>query len=206
MKRTKSGIPGFDEITGGGFPTGTCCLVSGNVGAGKTTFGMQFLYNGIVQYNENGIYVALEERPEDLRAEMLVFGWNLSEFERKNKLVILDVTATRHGIRRNSEMVVNTVGRSIDIRGLAAEIYGTANEINAKRIVVDSIPALELRMKDVMEVRKATSQLVNLLLEMNRTSIVITELTSTDGFSRYGFEEYVTRGVVVLRMVSQYGE
>jgi KaiC/GvpD/RAD55 family RecA-like ATPase len=205
MVRTKSGVPGFDEIIGGGFPKGTCCLVTGTAGSGKTTFAVQFLVSGITQFGENGVYVSLEERPKDLRKEMINFGWDLEKLEREKKLAIIDAGSARDGIRSNEQYALN-IGPRLNISALSAHIFEIYKEINAKRIVIDSIPSLQLRLKDEAEVRRATSLLTNLLLEMGKTSLMITEIADPHEFSRYGFEEYVTRGVIVMRLIPQYGE
>jgi KaiC/GvpD/RAD55 family RecA-like ATPase len=206
MNRTKSGVPGFDEIIGGGFPEGTCCLVTGTAGSGKTTFAVQFLYKGISEYGENGVYVSLEERPKDLRQEMLNFGWDLKKMEDQKKLAIIDVGSARESIKTNERYSMRNMGARLNISALSAHIFGVCREVNAQRIVIDSIPSLQLRLKDEAEVRRATSLFSNLLLEMERTSLMITEISDTHEFSRYGFEEYVTRGVIVMRLIPQYGE
>jgi circadian clock protein KaiC len=46
LERLTTGIPGLDEITGGGLPAGRNTLVSGMAGAGKTVFAVQFLARG----------------------------------------------------------------------------------------------------------------------------------------------------------------
>ena len=59
--KASSGIPGFDEITGGGLPAGRTTLLVGGPGAGKTIFSLQFLVHGARSEQEPGIYVAFEE-------------------------------------------------------------------------------------------------------------------------------------------------
>lgn len=206
MHRTKSGIPGFDEIIEGGLPTSTCVLLSGTAGAGKTIFGMQFLVNGVRLYNEPGIFVSFEERPKDLRSEMENFGWKLRDMEEKRQLAIIDVASARDGIRSGETYIVDNPTRALNVSALATQIYAVSNEIKASRVVIDSIPSLELRLADVTEVRRAVSQLTNLLLEMNVTSLIVTEIATPYEYSRYGFEEYVTRGLINMKMISQYGE
>lgn len=206
MERTKSGVPGFDEIIGGGFPKGTCCLITGTAGSGKTTFAVQFLYKGITEDKENGVYVSLEERPKDLRNEMINFGWDLKKMENEKKLAIIDAGSAREGIKSTETYSLRNMGARLNISALSAHIFEVCREVKAKRIVIDSIPSLQLRLKDINEVRRATSLLTNLLLEMGRTSLLITEIADPHEFSRYGFEEYVTRGVVVMRLIPQYGE
>ncbi|HSF38573.1 MAG TPA: ATPase domain-containing protein, partial [Thermoanaerobaculia bacterium] len=52
IRKSPSGIAGFDEITGGGLPTGRPSLVCGGPGCGKTLFAMQFLVNGALLFDE----------------------------------------------------------------------------------------------------------------------------------------------------------
>ncbi len=81
--RVRTGIPGFDELCGGGLIRDRTYLVSGTSGAGKTNFSIQFIYNGITKYGENGVIVATEERPEQIRENVLKFGWDLENLKRE---------------------------------------------------------------------------------------------------------------------------
>jgi len=47
FNRTRSGIPGFDELIDGGFHVGTVNTVTGSSGTGKTVFASQFIYYGL---------------------------------------------------------------------------------------------------------------------------------------------------------------
>jgi len=58
--RVKTGITNLDRILGGGLPEGYCYLLLVGPGAGKTTFGVQYLMNGITENDETGIYVTLD--------------------------------------------------------------------------------------------------------------------------------------------------
>src|SRR5215475_7892674 len=59
LQRVQSGIPGFDQIVNGGLIRDRVYLLTGPAGAGKTIFSSEFVYNGITQLNENGVYVVL---------------------------------------------------------------------------------------------------------------------------------------------------
>ncbi len=76
MRRHRVGIPGFDEVAQGGLPHGRSTLVAGTSGAGKTLFGLQFLAAGARLFGEAGVLVTLDERPEDLIANVESLGWN----------------------------------------------------------------------------------------------------------------------------------
>ena len=66
IPKKQTGIEGFEDISHGGLPLGRTTLVSGTSGTGKTLFALQFLYNGIVKYQEPGIFVTFEETPADI--------------------------------------------------------------------------------------------------------------------------------------------
>ena len=56
-----------------GIPKGHTVLICGGPGSGKTTFAIQFLYKGIIEYNEPGLYITLDEDPMDIRKNMSKF-------------------------------------------------------------------------------------------------------------------------------------
>ena len=53
-RRVKTDIKGLDEMLNGGFLPQTANLVEGPPGTGKSTLGMQFIYNGIRYHDEPG--------------------------------------------------------------------------------------------------------------------------------------------------------
>ena len=56
VELTKTGIPGVDEMIGGGIPRASVVIVSGSPGIGKSNFALQFIYEGITKYNEPDVY------------------------------------------------------------------------------------------------------------------------------------------------------
>ena len=77
VQKLPTGIEGFDDVCHGGLPIGRSTLISGTSGTGKTIFSLNFLYNGIRQYNEPGIFVTFEESPLDILRNAASFGWDL---------------------------------------------------------------------------------------------------------------------------------
>src|SRR6185369_17409607 len=63
-RRLKTGIPGLDEMLGGGIPEGDSVLVAGPSGAGKSVLAMQFIAEGL-SLGEPGIVAVFEERPQE---------------------------------------------------------------------------------------------------------------------------------------------
>lgn len=195
MKRVKTGIEGLDEVMGGGYPAGTNILVTGASGTGKTIFCAQFLYKGLRDFNEHGIYVTLEERPEDLRNEMQSLGWDFKKYEDEGKLIIVDAASTRSGLHTREKY---TMPKGFDIDSLVTEIYRATKKIEAQRLVIDSLPSLELRVTDTGQIRGIIYRLSSLLLEIGVTSLLTTESVRPNMISRYGVEEFVCRGVILL--------
>ena len=65
--RSKTGIPGLDDILAGGFIPNRLYLVEGDPGAGKTTLALQYLLEGVRQ-GEKVLYITLSETKEELLA------------------------------------------------------------------------------------------------------------------------------------------
>jgi KaiC/GvpD/RAD55 family RecA-like ATPase len=78
LEYVPTGVPGVDKILGEkGIPKGQTILICGGPGSGKTTFAIQFLYKGATEYDEPGLYITLDEDPEDIKKNMSKFGWDL---------------------------------------------------------------------------------------------------------------------------------
>ncbi|KKB35620.1 RAD55 family ATPase [Bacillus thermotolerans] len=119
-----TGIAGLDKILDGGMPKGTAVILEGPPGTGKTTIGIQFLYEGIIRDNETGIFITFEEFPDQIYKDMKSFGWDLRDLERKNKLRIIGLSPD---ILVEQMMMPD---------GLFEQ---TVKELDCKRLVIDSI-------------------------------------------------------------------
>jgi circadian clock protein KaiC len=70
LSKSPTGVPGLDEITNGGLPTGRPTLVCGGPGSGKTLLGITFLVNGALLYDEPGVLMSFEENAEELAEDV----------------------------------------------------------------------------------------------------------------------------------------
>ncbi len=196
MNRIKTNIPGFDELVEGGLPEGRSFLVSGGTGTGKTIFATQFLVNG-VKLGEPGVYLTLDERPELIREDMQRFGWNLRKMEDDGLLKIVDGTMAKLGMPSDEEFSLPATG--FDLDKLLLELMRAIKKIKAKRVVLDSIPALGLNFESEHEVRKAVLKIVYLLSRAGVTTVFTTEINEdSKQLGKYGVEEFVADGVIVL--------
>ena len=199
MEQVPSGIDGLDKILNGGLPLNRCVLICGGPGSGKTILCTQFLFYGAKQLNSAGLYVSLDEDVRQLREEMKSFGWKIEELEKKGKLAIVDASPIRHGWLGEAKLGDSWIGkRNFSIASLIEVIKEKANEIKAKRVVIDPIIALMLQYPSVSERRTAILDLIEFLSNLNATSLITTELRSIALEREIRTEEFLAHGVVVL--------
>lgn len=122
--RKSTGVPGLDDMIGGGYPEGHIILLTGNTGTGKSTFGMQFLVEGMKD-GERCIFVNLEEPLTQVRKTSESHGWNISEYEDKGLLKFI------------SPNLIDTYPDKF-----LYEVIETIDETNAKRLLIDSVSSL----------------------------------------------------------------
>jgi len=200
--RVKTGIPGFDEILNGGIPKRNVVLLAGGPGTGKTIFGMQYLYNGLTKFDEPGIYVALEEHPVQVRQNMSLFGWDPRPYEEDGKFAIVDGFTAGIGEAAKREKYVVTAP---DEPQLLIDVLKKAiKEINAQRVVIDSVTTLYLT-KPVIA-RNIVLQLKKVLSGLGCTSILVSQVSVTDrGFGGPGVE-HAADGIVRLDLDEVNGQ
>jgi KaiC/GvpD/RAD55 family RecA-like ATPase len=192
--RIATGIEGFDELIEGGFPKGRTMILTGPAGSGKTTLSMQFLYNGVVRFGENGIFVTLEEEIVDLTSDMGRYGWDLEKLRKEKKFAIVQ-----------SPIPFEVGGENVSIDSLLDIIHKSAVEINAKRIVFDSIAALGLPYQEPTALRRDVLRLGAMLRDLGCTTILLTETPEGGAqITKYGIEHFVGHGVIVLHSTPNY--
>ncbi|RMF91778.1 MAG: EVE domain-containing protein [Methanobacteriota archaeon] len=195
--RAPTGIQGLDDILEGGFPINSTILITGGPGAGKTILCLQFLLYG-VEHGEPGVFISMDERPDDLRKEALKFGWDLTKYEEEGKLVIVDVSYPRSGLPSKEKYQLE-MPFTLDM--IVRKVYEVISEIGAKRVIIDSLPAFGLHFEDEAEVRIAIHRLNNLLLSSGCTSIITSEIIpGNEGVSRFGVEEFIARGIILMEI------
>jgi circadian clock protein KaiC len=159
-RRVRTGVSGLDALLCGGLIEGSANLVVGATGTGKTTLGMQFLYNGVALYDEPGLLVTFEEFPHSLMRDAMSHGWDLGAQERDNKLRV--VFTSPRVFLANLESPTSPLSRII-------------REWEVQRVVLDSITHLKRITVDPVELRKFETATVNGLKREGVTSILTCE-------------------------------
>jgi KaiC/GvpD/RAD55 family RecA-like ATPase len=200
MSRVHTSIMGLDELIEGGFVENDVILVTGGPGSGKTTFGIQFIVGGIIEWNEPGIYVTLEETPVRVIRNMWRYGWDMERHVRENKLRIIQANPVQFKdfIRKET----NSTAIRLDPEGYMLEnminqIQLMIDEIGARRIFIDSITSLKIS-KDEYMVRFTIMEMIKNLENLDCTILLSSEIQEYD--SKFMVEEYLCEGVIRLHV------
>lgn len=98
MKQVKTGIPGLDELLGGGLFQGSTVLLIGPVGTLKSYMGQQFIWNGL-EGGEPCIYMSTSQSLSDVEFQIkLNFGWDLKPYLQKKQLRFVDIYTLCSGL------------------------------------------------------------------------------------------------------------
>jgi len=196
-----TGVPGADKVLGEkGIPRGHSVLIAGGPGSGKTTFAIQFLYKGVTEHGEPGIYISLDEDPEDVKKNMSKFGWDLGELERQRKLAFINVSPVRV-VPSEKAGLIQLGMKEFKLIKLLEAIRTGIEEVEARRVVIDPITIFTLQYPDEIERIYAMRDLITDFRKLGCTNMLISELRGTGLEREHQFEEYLAQGVILLRTV-----
>jgi circadian clock protein KaiC len=195
LPKTKTGINGLDEITEGGLPQGRPTLICGGPGCGKTLMALEFIVKGATQYNEPGVFMAFEEKTEELTANVVSLGFDLDKLQKNKKLRLDYVHIDKSEIEETGEY---------DLDGLFIRLSHAIDSIGAKRVVLDTIENLFAGLSNQGILRAELRRLFQWLKEKDVTAIITGE-KGEGMLTRHGLEEYVSDCVILLdhRIINQ---
>lgn len=188
IEKAATGISGLDEITYGGLPRGRPTLLCGSAGCGKTLFSMTFLYNGIVEYDEPGVFVAFEEQPEDLIKNVGSLSYDIQKLIAEKKLAVDHIRIDRNEIEESGDY---------DLEGIFIRLGFAIDSVKAKRVVIDTIETLFGGIQNHAVLRSELRRLFEWLKEKGVTAIITGE-RGDGALTRFGLEEYVADCVILL--------
>lgn len=187
--RVKTGVKGLDEMLNGGLMRGDAALIVGSVGTGKTTLGLQYIYEGATKYGENGVIITLEELPQQIFRDAKNFGWDLKKLEEGKRVAVL--CASPVDLLEKSETRKTVLGDLV-------------KEIDAQRVFVDTLSRFQIITPDPIKLRQEVGGFINYLKICNLTALLTYELPDVIGgtlrISEYGLE-FIVDCVILLRFV-----
>ncbi len=189
--RLRTGVPGLDDMTGGGIPSGYSVLIAGPSGSGKTVLSNQFIIEGAAN-GENGIVAIFEKRPTDY-LQTTPRGQEFEQLVAANKLEVL---------------YLRPLDLSID--ETLVQIQEAVKRVGAKRAVIDSISGLELALAPTFreDFRESLYRMIGALTGLGVTVMATVELPDSYDelkFSPYGVA-FLTDAIMIQRYVEIDGE
>ncbi|WEL16860.1 MULTISPECIES: ATPase domain-containing protein [unclassified Halorhabdus] len=184
VELTETGIDGLDSILNGGIVTNSTTLVVGTPGAGKSILGLQFIYNGVRESDERGIFLSFEENREDLKAAAESIGFDQwAEFEDRGDIKVYD---------KRRLLQENNFTDTLDI------LLDDIQDGEYDRLVLDSLAMFELFFDDDAERRTYLLKFTDILKQNGLTSLLTNEQSSVFPDTDIGLENFLTDGNIYL--------
>lgn len=207
-EKIRTGVPGLDDMLDGGLIPGRAYIVSGASGTGKTTLAMQFLLEG-AKNGERVLYVALDEPPNEVKANMQSYGWDLSRvqvFDATPDIMSYDKTPVRDVSTERKVVYFKEVGPDIRQTSERSPVDMSINTIQElirqemrvrrySRVVVDSLTSLKYFYIKTSEENASLISFFRLLSDLGVTSILTVQLAE---ISKPDVEAHMARGEVML--------
>ncbi|HLH00980.1 MAG TPA: ATPase domain-containing protein [Bryobacteraceae bacterium] len=168
--RVSTGIEGLDDVLGGGFPQGHLFLVEGVPGSGKTTLGLQFLMAG-AKRGESALYVTLSESKQEIQKVARSHGWSLEG------IAVFEYTPTEDMLRAEDQYSAFHPSE-IEFQDTTKTILDRVEEIQPRRIVLDSLSELRLLARDSLRYRRQVLALKHFFTTRNCTVLLLDDRTS----------------------------
>jgi len=193
--RVGTGIEGFDDVLGGGFPAGRLYLVEGDPGAGKTTLAMQFLMAG-ARAGEPVLYVTLSETEEEMRAAARSHGWSLEG------ITIYELIPHEDTLRPESQYTIFHPAE-IELGETIKLMLAEFERLHPRRVVIDSLSEMRLLAGEALRYRRQVLALKRFFAGRDATVLLLDDRTTADLDLQV---HSIAHGVVRLEQVGQgYG-
>lgn len=189
-RRLPSGVPGFDELCDGGLLHRSATILSGSTGIGKSTFGLQFILEGI-RRNEPGLYVSLEEGTAQILTTAESLGLPL-----------------RDGLDRKLVDLVYLSPQQIRGSQFLTILADKIESMKIRRLVLDGAGHIVADGQGSEERRQLLAALITRFKLLGVTSLLTLEASamySTSTVTDHGFSP-IADNLVLLRYVESSGE
>ena len=190
IKKVSSGIPGLDQLVGGGFEEGSNTMVAGTPGTGKTTLALQFIYNG-TKSDEPGLFVSASEPIEKMVVHYERFGWEIQKLVslRKLSFVQYDREFGEKFLQQESPFEAGEFMEKMKF------LIESAPE-QPKRFALDSVSLLSYSNPSPNMQRAELGKLLNYLYRKKITSLFVLEKASWN--NTFSFEDFLADTLIVL--------
>lgn len=192
-----TGNIGLDQVLRGGLPRDRLYLLEGTPGSGKTTLGLQFLFEGVRQ-GESVLYITLSETAVELQSVAESHGWSLEG------VALFELSAADAVLGGVQEQTILHSWES-ELGDTIGLIQARVDELKPSRLVFDSLSEMRLLAQDPLRYRRQVLALKQFFAGRGITVLLVDDLTASPG-GRDNHLHSLCHGVLTLeRLTLDFG-
>lgn len=190
-----TGIPGLDNVLGGGLTKERLYLLEGDPGSGKTTMALQFLIEG-ARLGETVLYITLAENEIELRAVADAHGFSMEG-------VHIHEVIPEESLLDPGEQYTVLHPSEVELGETNGLILGMIEKLNPSRVVLDSLSELQLLSGSALRYRRHVLALKQYFAKRSCTALLLDDKTAVRGDQQV---RSIAHGVISLKHTdSEYG-
>ena len=193
IDRVPTGVPGLDELLGGGFPKSSTILVTGTPGSAKTIFTMQYILNGALKYGDKGIFITVEQTFEQLSRQFLEFGFDIEKMQNGGQIAIICLEVKPELGEDFLEMLISKKFQERII------------QFGASRMVIDPLNLVLQFSADYGGERRGVQKLISAYKKLGCTTLFTHERTKEGMNYEFGVEDFIVDGIIHLQFIKASG-
>ena len=174
VEKARTGVPGLDDVLGGGLSRGHAFLLEGSPGTGKTTVALRFLLEGAA-VGDRCLYITLSETDAELRAGAESHGWTLGPeievFELVPPESLLDA-AQQQSLLYSSDLELGETTKMI---------FEAFERARPDRVVLDSLSEIRLLAQSSLRYRRQILAFKHYFARHGTTVLLLDDRTSDVG-------------------------
>jgi circadian clock protein KaiC len=169
--RRDTGVPGLDDILGGGYLPESVTLVRGEPGAGKSILSLHFLAAGI-DAGEPALYINLGEPKSYIRDTAAHFGATIDGLD------FLNLSASGDSFHEDETYTLFESGE-VESTSVTEDIREKVEDIEPTRVVVDPVTEFRYLAPDAHQFRTQILGLINYLKSEGATVLLTSQAASS---------------------------
>lgn len=167
----KTGVPGLDDVLGGGFAPGHVFLIEGTPGTGKTTIALKFLMAG-AEAGETGLYVTLSETEAELRQGAASHGWHLDD-----RISVFELAPPESLLDADQQQSL-LYSSDLELGETTKMIFEVFERTKPKRVVLDSLSEIRLLAQSSLRYRRQLLALKHYFARHSATVLLLDDMTA----------------------------
>jgi circadian clock protein KaiC len=167
--RVSTGIPGLDDVLGGGLPKNHMYLIEGEAGAGKTTVGLHFLLDGM-RRGERTLWITMSETDRELRETARSHGWSLDGVE------ICNLVVSEEALKAEGQYSFFSPA-DVELNDTTKTVLNAVERVKPSRVVFDPFSDIRLLARDPLRYRRQVLAFREFLTSKGCTVLLMQEMT-----------------------------